>query len=259
MRLRTSAKVFSLDTVFDKGTSSIGFFTNKGHNSNCYVTIESKDGKHYSEFYMSLNFKEGKRSIENTLDIFIENHTGHKYTLPKYVKQFVCNQVWSREDSDIALGLNAVEEASHKMKETNDCTVKAIALSTGVTYEVAHAACKIEGRKEGHGICYHPIMRAIERVGGKILSQSNRHEYRIGGIKNTIDYKKCKTQNTVKNLAKKLGAKQLTFNRLPEVVRKDRNYVVMNAGHAIAVVEGKILDWSAGSKMFVTEIIEIAK
>ena len=262
MKLRSSASVFSLTKVFDKGTSSIGFFANRHHNSNAYVTVESKDGKHYSEHFITLSHEEGKRSVDQTVEVLYSNHTGHKYSLPKYVKKFVSDYTWKIEDDEKEVGLKDVDSASFKMGEGNDCTVKAVALATGVTYEEAHAACKIEGRRDGYGISYFPILRAIERCGGKIISQANRYEFRTGGVNSKVDYQKVRKDEsimTVKRLAKKLGARQLTFNRLPEVIRRDRNYIVMNEGHAAAVVDGKIIDWSANRKMYVTELIEIAK
>ena len=68
---------------------------------------------------------------------------------------------------------------------------------------------------------------------------------------------KDKTIPTISRMAKSLGAKRLTFNRLPEVVRKDKKYLAMNNSHCVAVVDGEIQDWSTGSKMLVTELIEL--
>ena len=82
--------------------------------------------------------------------------------------------------------------------------------------------------RKGHGIPYFSILRALEDVGGKVSIQLRQHEHRVGGVDNLyVNTCKNKSLDTISRLAKKVGAKRLTFNKLPEVVKIDRNYIVM--------------------------------
>ena len=243
--------MWKLVETWDRKNSKIGYFRNKHHNCNCTVVIESNDGKHYSEFFL---YTETNKPAEANSG----EHTGHEYKIPKFVMDFINARTKKIDDEFNKSDLKKVEEASHKMDEDNDCTVKAIALAAGVSYEASHKACALQGRKKGHGIPYFSILRALEDVGGKVSIQLRQHEHRVGGVDNLyVNTCKNKSLDTISRLAKKVGAKRLTFNKLPEVVKIDRNYIVMNHGHAAAVVGGKIIDWSAGSKMLVTELIEL--
>ena len=146
---------------------------------------------------------------------------------------------------------------SDAMDEINDCSVKAIAVAAGVPYDKAHRACRMLGRVKGKGIQYFTILKALEMF-APIAYQYRQHELQAGGVDSKyIPAYRDKTIKTLSRMAKSVGAKRLTFNKLPDVIRKDKNYIVMNIGHCAPVVGGKILDWSAGSKMFVTELIEL--
>ena len=250
MRLENSNSIFKMSKMWYRKSSRIGYFHNIKHNANAMVRIESQNGKSQTEFSFSMD-REGRVELIHT------SHYGHgiAYKCPKFVQQFVKEHHDEREASP-RMQANIESDA---MDEDQDCTVKAIAIAAGVSYKEAHASCKAEGRINGGGLRYHQILRALERH-AKVAIQMNRSEHRIGGTGSTTDYIKTRNDEslmTIKRLAKKVGAKRLTFNKLPEVVSKDKKYIVMNAGHAAAVVDGEIQDWSAGSKMLVTELIEL--
>ena len=246
MRLNNSNKIFTMSKMWYRKSSRIGYFHNIKHNSNAYVRIESQNGKHVSEFSISTY-----RS--NDIDVIHENHSGHEYKLPKFVMKFVKEQHDEREASP-RMQANIVSDS---MDEDNDCSVKAIAVAAGVSYKKAHDVCKARGRVKGHGLRYHTILDALETV-ATVAYQYRQHEHRVGGKDGEyVPAVKDKSVQTLSRMAKSIGAKRLTFNRLPDVICKDKNYIVMNAGHCAPVVGGVILDWSAGSKMLVTELIEL--
>ena len=113
------------------------------------------------------------------------------------------------------------------------------------------------GRVNGYGIRYHTILKALENF-APVAYQYRQNEHRVGGVDSLyVPAVKNKSIKTLSRMAKSVGAKRLTFNKLPDVICKDKNYIVMNAGHCAPVVGGVILDWSAGSKMLVTELIEL--
>ena len=241
-----STGLFKLEKVWDRKSSRIGFFFNTKHNSNCEVRIESQDGKHASEFHFSMDRK-------GRVELVHDNHSGHEYKCPKFVQKYVKVYHDNREESP-RMRANIDSDA---MGEDNDCTVKAIAIATGVSYEAAHKACALQGRVKGHGIPYFSILRALESI-APIAYQYRNHEHRIGGVKSIyVNATKDNTVKTIRRMAASVGAKRLTFNKLPQVVKKDKSYIVMNCGHAAAVIGGEIQDWSTGSKMLVTELIEL--
>ena len=45
-----------------------------------------------------------------------------------------------------------MSKASDKWGESNDCTVKAVAIATGVNYETAHGKCALRGRSYRKGL-----------------------------------------------------------------------------------------------------------
>ncbi len=54
---------------------------------------------------------------------------------------------------------------SYMEGETNDCSVKAVALVTGCTYSAAKAALAARGRKKGQGAYTHDILAVIRGFG----------------------------------------------------------------------------------------------
>ena len=226
----------------------IGFFYNIKHNSNCTVRVEAQNGKSATEFFFSMNRK-------GEVSLIHDSHYGQgiAYKCPKfvstYVKEFHDNREASpRQQADIA---------SDTLDEDNDCSVKAIAVAAGVDYSKAHAQCAKEGRVKNGGLRYHQILRALEKF-APIAYQYRQHEHRVGGVDSLyVPAVKNRSIKTLSRMANSVGAKRLTFNQLPNVICKDKNYIVMNAGHCAPVVGGEILDWSAGSKMLVTELIEL--
>lgn len=250
-RYSSNHKIYKLEKTWERNSSVIGFFRNKHHNSNAMVVIQSKKfKKHHSEFTLSTN---DHKDIEE----MYSNHDGHEYGLPKFVIKFIAKWVKVKHDEYEASPLFAMDSASANMKENNDCTVKAIAIAAGVSYEKAHEVCKKHGRVNGQGLTYYPIIRALEEV-SEIKSQLSGGSHRTGGISGEyLSAYNDKTVPTVDRMAASLGLKKLTFNRLPEVIKKDKNYIVMNCNHAAAVVGGEIIDWSKGKALQVTSLIEL--
>ena len=246
MELNNNSNMFKLEKMWYRKSSRIGFFFNIKHNSNCNVRIESQNGKHCSEFFFSM-------SREGNVSLVHDSHSGHEYKCPKFVEKYVKTFHDKREASPRM----QADIDSDKLGEDNDCSVKAIAVAAGVNYNKAHKVCEMFGRVKGYGIRYHTILKALEKF-APIAYQYRQHEHRVGGVDSLyVPAVKNRSIQTLSRMAKSVGAKRLTFNQLPNVIRKDKNYIVMNAGHCAPVVGGEILDWSAGSKMLVTELIEL--
>ena len=61
----------------------------------------------------------------------------------------------------------ALDAISNSMGESNDCSVKAVAMFCNVRYTVAHAALAAEGRKKGKGSTPARIKAAVDKLTGK--------------------------------------------------------------------------------------------
>ena len=62
-------------------------------------------------------------------------------------------------------------QSSNKFGETNDCTVKAVAVVTGLPYEICHEAVKRRGRRNRKGAYPHQYHSALRDLGYKVEKQ----------------------------------------------------------------------------------------
>jgi hypothetical protein len=109
--------------------------------------------------------------------------------------------------------------------ETRDCTVRALANATEMPYDQAHAVLKKHGRKDRKGAFFPTLKAAYEECGFVLYgiygtTKSARYASRIA--KQEAD-----TGTTLAKLLPKLGFGE---------------YIVNTTGHAVAVVNGKIID-----------------
>ena len=111
--------------------------------------------------------------------------------------------------------------AGASLNEDNDCSVKALAIAARVSYAMAHKACAKHGRKPKRGMYTQDILETAShtlncRVELKIdLRQRNGSRY------------------TVKTIAPLLNK---------------GHYLVFVRGHVLAVVDGKVEDWTANRR-----------
>lgn len=119
---------------------------------------------------------------------------------------------------------DAIRSSEAAKGERNDCTVIAAALATGESYEDAHAALELFGRKPGHGTSIHSTLRALDLLG-------YRH--------NRVQFEPA----SVQTIARQLDPKA--------------RYVVFTSNHALAVVDGVVEDWSARRKHHVQSVYEV--
>lgn len=110
-----------------------------------------------------------------------------------------------------------LERVAAEYGEKNDCTVKAIAAACEVSYGKAHRTLAKLGRQRGRGASLMMIHRAVEAV-----------------IGTTSDY-----HQTYKG-----SAVGLTLNRFRKA-HPTGNYIICSRGHAMAVVNGELIDWTA--------------
>ena len=116
-----------------------------------------------------------------------------------------------------------IRSASKRLNETNDCTVKAVAIATGISYERVHEAFKKVGRKDREGCSTWKVEIAMTNLGFKAEK---------------LKEWKGKTAKTL------------------DLPRKD-NYIVFTCNHALAVKFGLVKDWTAERRHRITDVWKI--
>ena len=107
--------------------------------------------------------------------------------------------------------------------DSNNCSVVATSIACRVPYNKAHAMCKYQGRKNGHGLITPAILDVVRGLhcqhdpvlnrNGKPLLQKNGSKY------------------TPKTIGKRL---------------KSGYFLCFSASHVFAVVNGQVEDWTSG-------------
>ena len=110
----------------------------------------------------------------------------------------------------------SIADASNAKGETNDCTVRAIAVSTGVDYDIVHDALRARGRRNRRGAYERQWLPAIQDVGFQYEIVTHKFSGR--------------TARTIES----------------ELRRRGGRYIVKVARHAIGFDGEKFIDWAAG-------------
>lgn len=99
------------------------------------------------------------------------------------------------------------------VRESNDCTVRATVLATGLPYDVVHKGYAKAGRKPMRGVTYHIMVGALD----------------ILKIKHTKQ-------------VYKVGSKEPTLAQFLKGDGKEGHWIVIRRGHAFAVKDGIVYD-----------------
>lgn len=106
--------------------------------------------------------------------------------------------------------------SSEAKNERNDCAVKAVAIATGVGYEKAHSVFAKLGRRNGRGVSWEQMVKAIKQCTG--------HD---------INYDQIFKPNGQRYTGRTIG------QALPS-----GKYILIFKGHVAALVDGVIEDWT---------------
>jgi hypothetical protein len=114
------------------------------------------------------------------------------------------------------------QHISKSMNESKDCTVKGLAIATGIPYERAQEIMRYMGRRPNKGLKGGPNRRIIAtmqtacKLAGRIVDSPQFPE-------------------------------RLTMNTVGERYSKG-TYMVFTSGHVAALVNGQVQDWSEGRR-----------
>ena len=128
----------------------------------------------------------------------------------------------------MAYSKKAVFGDSDKFREHNDCAVKALALTTHLSYPAAHATLGDAGRKCRHRTRWPTIERAY-MLAGYSLKPVN------------------------------VEAKTVMKIEIDSSFKASKKYLVKTSGHVLAVRKGKVLDWTAGRRHRIQHVYEVVK
>lgn len=110
-------------------------------------------------------------------------------------------------------------------KERNDCTVRSLASASGMHYDQAHELLKKYGRKDRHGARFSTMHKAYDEAG-----------FVLNSVHGTTGQARFVARST-----KREAEAGITLGKiLPKLAFGE--YIVNVTGHAVAVVNGKIID-----------------
>lgn len=137
------------------------------------------------------------------------------------------NNYPSIEDVDMYLSYSALDEVSNQFKESNDCSIKAICVTTGIDYSHVRDVMSKLGRRPRHGAQLNDIYKALNLLG-----------YEVAPYK-----KPAKTIRTLERV----------------VLPKDKKFLVFTRGHVAGVNKGKVVDWTSGRLHHIKFMKEVVK
>ena len=124
------------------------------------------------------------------------------------------------------------KEAADKLNETNDCGVKALAISAQISYGKARFILESVGRKHRRGINGRMIVEAMNKI--RVTPLVNED------VKSTVvEFGRRVTPNTFAKL------------------KPTGSYFCITRNHAIAIRNGVVEDWTAGRKNQIKAFIKV--
>lgn len=126
-----------------------------------------------------------------------------------------------------------IRKSSIERQEKNDCTVVAVSLFTGVSYDVAHTALRNAGRFAHSGAYQSQVRAALLELGVEIT------EVNLRGI--------VQAYPGVHTLMKNITTHQP--RRFQHVWDGMPNLIMFSRTHCAAYIDGKVHDWSVNNAL----------
>ncbi len=123
---------------------------------------------------------------------------------------------------------DAMSAKSRTKGERNDCTVRALAVITGLDYDVCHAQLAKQGRKPRKGCYWFTEGPKAAKALGFDLRQMARNEYH------------AKTMITAER----------------DRALQSGKYAILVSRHVAGMVDGDVIDWSQGKRKRIQAVYE---
>jgi hypothetical protein len=130
---------------------------------------------------------------------------------------------------------------SDAFEELNDCSVVATAIAAGLTYRKSRGLYRRAGRKKGCGVNYDIIEQVMSSLKDDHHIRCVRYPFHV----------------RLKLMESKNGGRALTFNNVVKVLEDSKRYIIVGKDHMVACLDGRIADWSEGTRYRVENIYEI--
>jgi hypothetical protein len=130
-----------------------------------------------------------------------------------------------------------IKKASDRVKETNDCSVMALALVLGVSYETVHLALDAAGRKYRGGTPLYVTEKAVKALGFRVARYYSAERLGL-----EVGVRRPKTGDAAKN---------------PDAWAHLPNLYLRVPDHAAALLRGKVEDWTVDRDAPILEALEI--
>ena len=150
-----------------------------------------------------------------------------------------------------------MSKRSDKWRESNDCTVKALAIATGKTYEEAHGALALRGRNYRKGTTMAKVFGALRDFGF-----TEKIVYRHSDVTKSENdwWRGCETtQETAKKMRRTRWAKGRTMKSIEPHLPKRGVYLIQTSSHVLCVRAGQIHDWTHNRKHRITHVHHITR
>lgn len=134
----------------------------------------------------------------------------------------------------------ALMEGKQAYKEAQDCTVIALSVVTGISYEEAHAVMASFGRKPG---------KAARGVDNAVRSQG--FDLKRVDIKSIIAKYPLPHRKVLKNFTTHHP------RRFPGCIDKSKVYLAHTRGHVLGIKDGVVHDWSINKSLRVYALYEV--
>jgi hypothetical protein len=141
---------------------------------------------------------------------------------------------------------NKLKKDAASKGETNDCTVKAICVVTGCSYETAHTMLAARGRKSGRGAFRFDTHAVIRQLGFTMTLVEPEEMQAKYDRKKTGGYQ----------------YKQLTTHHLalyPEAWKDGHTYLIHVSAHVAGAIDGTLHDWTVGTARRIQSIYRITR
>ena len=148
-------------------------------------------------------------------------------------------------------------EASDKLEnqENNDCVVRALKHTLGISYAEAHHLCETKlNRNPSNGVFTNVYLPKVKQAFGKKIKQLGKSSSYVNGFKTLTRTKKTKQQKW-SNAKQKYVTKRVEVQvpyKVKEFIKEypTGNYLVTVRRHAIAIIDGQIIgNWNDGEKI----------
>ena len=145
-----------------------------------------------------------------------------------------------------------MERRSNKWNERNDCTVKALAIATGKTYEQAHGALALRGRNFRKGTTMSTVWKAARDLGFTEKEVFCRHfSERVHHFPEHKD--------RAAKYRRSRWAKGKTIKSIKPYLPKRGAYLIETSSHILCVRAGEVHDWTSERRHRIVKVHHITR